>query len=191
MQKIGKEEEQLVFSSGNTGAKVMLVGEAPGKNEVLQKKPFVGKAGANLESFLASIALPREELLVTNTVKFRPYRVSPKGTIANRPPTSREVNLCLNCLLEEIAIVRPELIVTLGNIALKAVCQDKNLLVGQVHGEVLTTAVKGHIYRVCPLYHPASILYNPKLKEIYAQDMERLREYVKEMQKAPSTARSQ
>lgn len=178
MHKIGKEEQELVFSSGSKHAKVMLIGEAPGKNEVLQKKPFVGKAGANLESFLEGISLKREELFVTNTVKFRPYRISPKGTIANRPPTRKEVEICADYLLREIDIVRPRLIVSLGNIALGAVGQDRSLLIGQVHGQMLSVSIKGIAYPLYPLYHPASILYNPKLKSTYLKDMEQLKHHI-------------
>ena len=170
--------QELVFGDGKPDAGLMLVGEAPGRDEVAQKKPFVGKAGANLESFLEGISLKREELFVTNTVKFRPYRISPKGTIANRPPTRKEVELCKAYLLEEIDIVRPRLIVSLGNIALKAVGQDRNLLIGQVHGRILSVSIKGIAYPLYPLYHPASILYNPKLKSTYLKDMEQLKHHI-------------
>ena len=165
-----------VFGEGRTRQGVMLVGEAPGEQETLQKRPFVGKAGKNLDEFLAMADLEREELYITNVVKFRPVRVNAKtGRKSNRPPTREEILLCLPFLEKEIAIVRPRVIVTLGNVALRAVTGNGEATIGQCHGR-LTTGCGATTY---PLYHPASLIYNPALRETYRQDVEKLAQWLK------------
>ena len=168
----GRRADELGFSSGVESARVILVGEAPGKDEVREGRPFVGKAGRNLDEFLALSGIERETLFITNVVKFRPYKVSAKGTVSNRPPTGEEIALCRECLLSEIALVAPVLIVTLGNTALHAVV-GKDTMIGQVHGVKLISPGIGEVY---PLYHPASVIYRPELKTVYRQDVVRLKE---------------
>ena len=96
------ERKILVHGEGAPEARVMLVGEAPGEQETLQGRPFVGKAGKNLNEFLELAGLRREELYVTNAVKFRPTKLSAAGRIVNRPPTREEVQLFLPWLRREI-----------------------------------------------------------------------------------------
>ncbi len=85
--KLARGKGGLVFGYGDLNAEIMLVGEAPGREEVLAAEPFVGKAGKNLNEFLAVTGLERDKLYLTNVVKFRPTRMSEKGTLSNRPPT--------------------------------------------------------------------------------------------------------
>ena len=113
----------------------------------------------------------REQLFISNVVKFRPYRVGATGRRANRPPTRAEIAACRDCLLGESAILRPGWVVTLGNTALQAML-GREATIGQMHGTVQRTEAG---QRVFPLYHPASIIYNRALEEVYRQDLCALR----------------
>lgn len=164
----------LVFGDGLAQNPVlMLVGEAPGEQEALQGKPFVGRAGKNLDGFLETLALKRNQIYVTNVVKFRPTRTTPSGGTANRPPTKEERLLFAPWLMREIAIVRPAGLVTLGNVALQAFLKET---VGERHGAWTRTAVSppdmpAFTLPLFPLYHPASIIYNPSLAQPYQEDL--------------------
>ncbi len=116
----GFESCKLVYGEGKIGAHLMLIGEAPGEQETIQGRPFVGKAGKNLDEFLAMVGIDREELYVTNTVKIRPTRISKAGRTINRPPTQDEITRILPWLKREIALIQPENNVTHGNMQLKA-----------------------------------------------------------------------
>lgn len=169
------EEKTLVFGEGRTDhPPIMLIGEAPGEQETLQGRPFVGKAGKNLDGFLQVVGLNREDIYISNVVKVRPTKVSPKGSVSNRPPNQEELALFTPYLYEEIMLVQPGMIVTLGNVALKALL-GKDAVIGAYHGRVTEATVQGQGFRVFPLYHPASIIYNRSLTEVYQQDLERLK----------------
>ena len=168
-------ENALVFGEGPKHAPLMLIGEAPGEQETLLGKPFVGKAGRNLDAFLEMSGLRRAELYITNAVKFRPVKVSEKGRASNRTPTREEVGLFLPWLRRELEALSPEVIVTLGNVPLRAL-MGKDAVIGQAHGE-LAACEAG---RVFPLYHPASIVYNPSLREVYEQDVMRFGQLARE-----------
>ena len=127
------ERKVLVFGEGLVGAPVMMIGEAPGEQESLQGRPFVGKAGKNLDAFLAQAGMDRAALYVTNVVKFRPTRTSAAGRTVNRPPTQEEVKLFLPWLLREINLVNPKYIITLGNVPLKAL-MGRGSVIGALHG---------------------------------------------------------
>lgn len=163
------ERKVLVFGEGPLHARVMLVGEAPGEREALEGRPFVGRAGKNLDAFLQGAGLKRDELYVTNAVKFRPVRTSPAGRTVNRPPTQEEARIFAPWLLREIALVGPECVVTLGNVPLRAVTGER-LTIGDVHGSFLSAGG----WTLYPMYHPAAVLYNPSLRDIYAADLARL-----------------
>ena len=163
------EKKILVHGEGEIGARVMLVGEAPGEQETLQGRPFVGKAGKNLNEFLELAGLERSALYVTNAVKFRPTKRSAAGRTVNRPPTREEVSLFLPWLRREIELVAPEVIVTLGNVPLRALTGPK-AVIGDVHGAFQDADG----LRLYPMYHPASLIYKPALREVYAEDIRRL-----------------
>ena len=166
------EKKTLVFGEGDPGAKVMMIGEAPGEQETLQGRPFVGKAGKNLDAFLELAGMDRKQLYVTNTVKFRPTKLSPAGRTVNRPPTQEEVRLFLPWLQREIELLAPVCIITLGNVPLRAL-MGRKAVIGDVHG-AFSEAAGRMIY---PMYHPASVIYNPSLKETYRQDILRFGEW--------------
>ncbi len=168
-------EETTVFGEGSENADIILVGEAPGANEVEQKRPFVGKAGKNLDHFLDVLEMKREEIYITNVVKKRPYKINEKTKRkSNRPPTKEEVKTYLPILEEEINIIKPKIIVTLGNFALKAITKDPKITIGQVHGQIINEEK----YKIYPLYHPASIIYNRQLKDVYENDLKHLKEII-------------
>jgi len=169
----GLKGTPCVWGTGPQDAPVMLVGEAPGKDEVRLGRPFVGKAGQNLDEFLQMTGVERKALFITNVVKFRPCKVSEKGTVSNRPPTGTEIALCAACLREEIGVVRPRCVVTLGNTALKALL-GKEAFIGQLHGQPR----QGEGFMLFPLYHPASIIYRRELKSVYEADLLRLRAWL-------------
>ena len=163
----------LVFSEGRIGAQVMLIGEAPGEKEEAEGHPFVGKAGKNLDEFLMQSGIQREELFVTNAVKLRPSKTGKSGKKVNRPPTETEVRAFRPFLLREIAIVRPKIVVTLGNVPLYAVTGEKTAI-GLVHGKPQYFDQ----YVLYPMYHPASVIYNRSLRDSYLSDVKRLGEMI-------------
>ena len=173
------EEKPIVLGEGNTDhPPVMLIGEAPGEQESLQGRPFVGKAGKNLDGFLRVLELNREDIYISNVVKIRPTKVSDKGRVSNRPPNKEELALFTPYLMEEILLIKPQMIVTLGNFALKALCGPK-AIIGDMHGAETRVTVKHEKqaaeFAVFPLYHPASIIYNRSLQEVYDGDLQTLK----------------
>jgi uracil-DNA glycosylase len=170
------EDKVFVFGEGAKKARIMLVGEAPGAQEALLGRPFVGKAGKNLDEFLELSGFKREELYITNTVKLRPTKVSTAGHIINRTPTREEVQLFLPWLKKEIATIKPECVVTMGNTALSALYGKA--VIGQVHGQFLEA--EGRM--LYPIYHPASLIYNRSLADTYREDLLRLARWREEKQ---------
>lgn len=174
------EGKVVVFGEGNVDAKIVLVGEAPGEKETKYIKPFVGQAGKNLDEFLEILELNRPDIFITNTVKFRPFKVSPKtGRLSNRPPDKGEIELCLPFLLKQLEIIKPSVVVTLGNIPLRAITGDNRRTIGELHGY----PVKMADFYLFPLYHPASIIYNSSLKETYHEDLLRLKDFIDTLDK--------
>ena len=173
------EEKPIVLGEGHADhPPVMLIGEAPGEQEALQGRPFVGKAGKNLDGFLSVLELKREDIYISNVVKIRPTKVSEKGRISNRPPSKEELALFTPYLMEEILLVQPKMIVTLGNVALKALCGPK-AVIGDMHGQKVPVTVQHEKqqadFPLFPLYHPASIIYNRSLQAVYDADLQALK----------------
>ena len=166
-------EHALVFGEGPENPVLMLIGEAPGEQESLQGRPFVGKAGKNLDHFLMLAGLEREQIYISNAVKIRPTKVGKTGRVSNRPPTREEIALFRPWLMREILEVRPKMIATLGNVPLGAVTGEK-LTIGQVHGTVIPAGETG--LPLFALYHPASLIYNRSLESVYEQDVRLLAE---------------
>jgi uracil-DNA glycosylase len=140
--------DNLVFGEGDPDADLMIVGEAPGADEDLAGRPFVGRAGQLLDRILASVEIDRHDVYITNMVKFRPP--------GNRTPRPEEVAASLPLLLEQIRLVRPQIIATLGNVPTQWFLDTTEGI----------TRVRGRWHswqglRVFPLYHPAYLLRNP------------------------------
>lgn len=157
----------LVCGEGALNPMLMLIGEAPGANEEAQRKPFVGKAGQNLNELLEGVNISREEAFVSNLVKIRPSAVSAKGNVINRTPNPAEKAFFEPYLMREIELVNPKIIVTLGNTPLGVFSSNT---IGSVHGRMFES--KG--YKVFPLYHPASIIYKRELLDVYKSDLKTL-----------------
>jgi DNA polymerase len=176
-----KQETSLVYGDGSPDSKMVLIGEAPGKNEVLQGKPFVGQAGKNLDEFIEILGIQRSDLYITNVVKMRPYKVNEQtGRESNRTPTKKEISIFSSFLMRELEILKPKLIVTLGNIALKCITQDEKASIGNMHGAPIEVKFGNEEFKLFPLYHPASIIYKADLKDIYIADLHKLKECIKD-----------
>ena len=169
-------ENALVFGEGPLHPKLMLIGEAPGEQETLMGRPFVGKAGKNLDHFLELAGMRREEIYISNAVKIRPTKTGKTGRISNRPPTKEEIALFRPWLLREINLVAPQVIATLGNVPLFAVTGDRRLTIGEAHGRVMEAGETGR--RLFALYHPASLIYNRSLEPVYEQDVRALAAWI-------------
>jgi len=173
-------ERAVLDAIPSVGVRVMLVGEAPGGHEATcSGRPFSGQAGRLLEDFLTGAGLQRRELYVTNLVKCRPVKPSKRpryGCYANRAPRKGEIRTCTSFLERELAILSPDLVVTLGRNPLEWFAQS-SLTMSRCSGRLFRFAPNGP--DVYPMYHPASLIYNPKLKQTYQEDMRRLAELIR------------
>ena len=163
--ELGQTRTKLVFGVGDPRARVMFIGEAPGKNEDLQGEPFVGRAGENLNRVLGLAGLAREDIYIANVLKCRPPQ--------NRNPKPDEVLACSPFLREQIRSIWPDIIVTMGNPATHFVLKTEvgiTKLRGRFHQ-------MGH-FRVLPTFHPAAALRNPAWQELLEQDIAMLGEYL-------------
>lgn len=168
-------DRKIVFGEGAVNAKIMLIGEAPGGEEEKQGRPFVGSAGKNLNEFLSILELDRNDIYISNVVKLRPFKLSEKtGKPVNRAPNREELDFFIPFLHKEIKIIQPDIIVTLGNTALRAVFEDNSASIGDYHGKV----TEHNDLKVFALYHPASIIYNRSLKDTYLEDLNKLKELI-------------
>jgi DNA polymerase len=166
-KSLGSLRETMVFAIGNPEARVMLVGEAPGYQEEREREPFVGPAGQKLNDILKAMGLSREEVYISNIVKFRP--ATPNQTTNNRKPTQEEMEACLPFVRAEIGIVKPECIVALGGTAAEGLLK----LTGTV------TSMRGpwHDFEGTPVrvtYHPSYLLQsggNTNVKRQVWEDM--------------------
>lgn len=164
---LGSLRETMVFATGNPNARVMLVGEAPGYHEEKERQPFVGPAGQKLNDILKAMGISREEVYISNIVKFRP--AVPQQTTNNRKPTVEEMASCLPFVRAEIGIVKPECIVALGGTAAEG-------LLG-LEGTVTSMRGKWHDFEGTPVrvtYHPSYLLQsgsNNQIKRMLWEDM--------------------
>lgn len=155
--------ENVVFGTGNPNAEIVIVGEAPGKNEDLQGKPFVGRGGKLLDKILNSIKLDRQDVFILNVLKCRP----PK----NRDPLSDEIEKCEPYLKKQLQIINPKLIIALGRISAMTLLKIKDSL-KNMRNQV-------HQYEGIDLiatYHPAALLRNPHFKKPTWEDFKYIRD---------------
>lgn len=142
---------KVVFGAGNADAKLMIIGEAPGQEEDTQGLPFVGRSGKLLSQIFEIIGIQRTDIYITNIVKCRPP--------GNRKPLPEESTICKKLLLNnQIKIIRPAIICTLGAAAIEGIFEKNNTRISKLRG---TTLSYDHITLI-PTYHPAYILRNPK-----------------------------
>ncbi|MCL2851691.1 MAG: uracil-DNA glycosylase [Defluviitaleaceae bacterium] len=171
----------IVLGEGNADSPTLVfVGEAPGATEEMQGRPFVGTAGRNLDEMLEALGCARSDIFITNLVKVRPVkRNQTTGRLSNRPPTRDEVAFFVPYLLEELALIRPKCVVTLGNFALTALVGSKDATIGRMHGKLIRAG-----FDLFPLYHPAAAIYNRKLREVMQEDILKLRNVLEEIYEA-------
>ncbi len=155
----------IVHTEGNRKARLMFVGEAPGADEDLQARPFVGRAGQLLTKIIEAIGFKREDVLIGNVNRCRPP--------GNRPPTQEEASMCKPFLLREIASVQPDVIVVLGNTATKNLLDAKQGIT-RLRGEF--QEYKG--VKVMPTFHPAYLLRDPSKKRETWQDLQKVRDHL-------------
>lgn len=155
---------QAVFGDGNPDADVVFIGEAPGKNEDIEGRPFIGAAGKFLSEMLQSIGMKREDVYITNVVKYRPPN--------NRDPLPEEVESCREWLAGELAIIKPSLIILLGKHALNRFFPDEKISL--IHGTVLKKNIPGIGTHFYALYHPAAALYNGSMREVLMKDFKKI-----------------
>jgi DNA polymerase len=160
-----RERTTVVHTEGNRKARLMFVGEAPGADEDIQARPFVGRAGQLLTKIIEAIGLKREEVLIGNVNRCRPP--------GNRPPTPEEASMCKPFLLREIAIAQPEVIVVLGNTAMKNLLDTRDGI----------TKLRGRFQdykgiKVMPTFHPAYLLRDPSKKRETWEDLKKVRDYL-------------
>jgi uracil-DNA glycosylase len=164
----GLGRSQVVFGTGNPKAAVMFVGEAPGFYEDQQGEPFVGAAGKLLNELLKSAGLSRADVYIANVIKCRPPN--------NRDPEPDEVETCKPFLFQQIEMIAPKLVCTLGNWATQTLLERK----------VPITKVRGQAFRhkdlvIFPLLHPAAALHQGGMQEPLREDFRKLRSYLDEM----------
>lgn len=159
----------MVFGKGNPDADIVFIGEAPGAKEDEQGIPFVGRAGQELDKLLNNIGLTLEDVYICNILKYRP----PK----NRDPNMEEIRNHTPYLIEQLKIIRPKIIATLGNYSTKFVLggfdpsgMKKVQGITTLHGTKQSANLDGQEVLVVPLFHPAAMLYNPRLRDSLEAD---------------------
>ena len=167
---LSKNRKNAVPGEGNPESQIMLIGEAPGQSEDIEGKPFVGAAGRFVETLLSEIGLSRDDIFICNIVKCRPPR--------NREPHLTEIQACTPYLDRQIKIIKPKLIVTLGNYSTAYIFSKANLpfnSITQVRGKFYHTTILDMQITIFPTFHPAAALYSAKYKEMLQRDFQLLK----------------
>jgi len=170
---LSQTRQNAVPGEGPTNARMMFIGEGPGRQEDLDGRPFVGRAGKFLDECLQSIGLNREHVFITNIVKCRPSEKS-GNWVKDRKPATEEVEACAPYLSKQIELLNPDIICTLGDTAKSQIFKRFDLeddTIGHVHGRLF---LAGRI-KIVPLYHPAAALYDNSLRQIVLIDFQGLR----------------
>ncbi len=155
----------VVFGAGNADAALMFIGEAPGANEDRMGVPFVGQAGKLLDTLLGEIGMERGEVWICNVLKCRPPD--------NRDPHPKEIEACQEYLRQQVALIEPAVICTLGNFSTKLLRGDTTGI-SRVHGRDEVRVIGSRAVRLYPLYHPAAALYTPSMLETLRSDFQRI-----------------
>lgn len=163
-----------VIGEGSNDAKILFIGEAPGKNEALTGRPFCGRSGNLLDEMLASVGLNRADVYITNIVKDRPQD--------NRDPSKEEIELYSPFLDKQIDIIEPKVIATLGRFSGSYIMEKFGLTslikpISEIHGTEFTARSHYGTVIIIPLYHPAVALYNGGNKDILLKDFQILKKY--------------
>jgi uracil-DNA glycosylase len=161
----------VVFGNGDADADLMFVGEAPGANEDREGLPFVGQAGKLLDKLLDEIGLDRGQVFVANVLKCRPP--------GNRDPQPGEIESCEPYLFQQVELIEPLVVCTLGNFATKLLRGDSTGIT-RLHGQAEVRTIGSRTVRLFPLFHPAAALYTPRTLETLRADFQRLPELLAE-----------
>lgn len=171
--ELADQATQLVPGDGNPNAAIVIIGEAPGKKEDLEGRPFVGAAGRFLNEMLAQADMERSDVFITNIVKYRPPN--------NRDPKPAEKKAFWPYLLRQLEIIDPKVVITLGRHSMEYFIPEGKI--SEIHGHAIHKEVKYHDGRVhewliVPLYHPAAALYNGSLRQTLIDDFLRVPEII-------------
>ncbi|AEA33202.1 uracil-DNA glycosylase [Hippea maritima] len=165
--ELHKTRTNVVFGEGNINADLMFVGEAPGRDEDVQGRPFVGRAGRLLRDILRDIGIKPQDVYIANCLKCRPPN--------NRDPLPEELVACFGYLKQQISLIKPKIIATLGRYSTYELTNQKGAL-GTLRGKVF---VYGNI-KVIPLYHPAYLLRNPKAVDVFIEDLKKVKQLLEQ-----------
>ena len=172
--ELGKHRTRAVPGEGPENASLLFIGEAPGWHEDQQGRPFVGPAGKYLEELLASIGLKREQVYIANVIKCRPP--------SNRDPLPGEIQACSKWLNEQIELIRPKMIVTLGRYSMAKYFSNQSI--SQVHGK----ARKQDNVVYYAMYHPAAALHQGSLRKAIEADMLKIPQILAQAEKITEAA---
>lgn len=161
-----KTASRLVFADGSPDARVMIIGEAPGRDEDEIGRPFVGRAGQLLDKMLAAIGLDRSAVYIANTVPWRPP--------GNRTPTPQEIAVCLPFILRQIELVAPDILVTMGAPSSQTLLNQKDGIL-RLRGRWLAFQSGGRTLPAIPMLHPAYLLRSPAQKNLAWRDLRALK----------------
>lgn len=170
---LADQATNLVMGDGNPNADIVFIGEAPGKNEDEQGLPFVGAAGKFLNEMLAEAGLQRQDVYITNIVKYRPPN--------NRDPLPEEKKAFWPYLVKQLQIVRPKVVITLGRHSMEYFLPDARISV--IHGEAKRITFGDEKLVIVPLYHPAAALYNGSMRQTLIDDFMRVPRVIELMKK--------
>ena len=165
---------QLVMGDGNPNAAIVFIGEAPGKNEDIQGKPFVGAAGKFLNTMLEAAGMDRSDVYITNIVKYRPPN--------NRDPLPEEKSAFLPYLLRQLEIINPEVVITLGRHSMEYFLPSEKI--GDIHGQPKRITMGSHEIVIMPLFHPAAALYNGGLRQTLIDDFLKVPEVIRQIKES-------
>lgn len=166
--ELHSQATQLVMGDGSLDADIVFIGEAPGKSEDEQGLPFVGAAGKFLDHMLSEAGMKRDDVYITNIVKYRPPN--------NRDPLNDEKAVFWPYLLKQLQIINPKVVVTLGRHSMEYFLPGKRI--SQIHGQPKRIQFGDRPLVVVPLYHPAAALYNGSMREILIEDFVRIPEII-------------
>lgn len=172
-QELCDNRSQVVFGSGKENSVVLFIGEAPGASEDKQGIPFCGASGKVLQDLLATIGLTRDDVFITNTVICRPP--------GNRNPKTVEIENCRERLDKTIQTIQPKVIVTVGNFATQRITGKVGIT--KLRGKTIDVSFNNQIYKVVPVVHPASFLYNGRSPVVFDQmknDFETIKKVIQE-----------
>ena len=172
--ELREQATQLVMGDGNVNAEIVFIGEAPGKNEDIQGKPFVGAAGKFLNEMLAQAGMDRSDVYITNIVKYRPPN--------NRDPLPDEKAAFWPYLLRQLQVINPKVVITLGRHSMEYFLPD--MKIGQIHGQPKRIQFGDHKIVIMPLFHPAAALYNGSLRQTLIDDFLKVPEVIKQMKES-------